>query len=256
MSSLSDVTILVTSFLRHGYLLKCLEGLAANLPECKVVIVDDSNDAKIGGLLCNHGPQMAHLDWKIILMYFDSGLSMKRNVGVQVCRTKYLLLGADDFDFSTKEAREGIEVMLATLDRLKGIDIAGGRVDSRPYEGFLDYVPGSHIQEIRLQTDGMRKGDVALCDLTVNYFLARTQVLKAIPWDENIRPIGGEHGDWFLTVKETGRKVAYIHGANITTLHLGPEAQHPDYAKYRSRAVTHGHRIFMEKRNIREYLGF
>ena len=257
MSSLSDVTILVTSFLRFGYLEGCLEGIERNLRECDVVTVDDSGPSK-------EFEQLAHDSIyrdgnQFWFMDFDSGLSAKRNLGVKAVCTKYVLLGCDDFDFSTKEAREGIEKMVKVLDENPNtLDLVAGRVNNQPYEGFLEYVHGEYIKETRLNTEEVFGGDMSWkrCDLTVNYFLARTEILKRFPWDETITPIGGEHGDFFLTLKENRRRVAWVRGVNVNTFPHDPSKIDPRYPELRARAVTHGHRIFMEKRNIKQYIGF
>jgi len=131
---LSDVTIIVPTFLRPGYLTDCLQAIAKNLPECKVIVVADD------GL-----PPTGKYDvW--ISLPFDSGLPAKRNAGAKLTSTKYLLMGTDDFDFSTKEVRDGILKMLNVLDTYPTVDVAAGRHGNLPYEGFLTYVPGSHIQ--------------------------------------------------------------------------------------------------------------
>jgi hypothetical protein len=130
------ISILVTSFLRPGYLKDCLAGIEKNLSECEVIVVDDS------------GPQ--HFDdqteRRFIRLPFDSGLSAKRNAGVKACATKYLLMGSDDLDFSTVEARAGIEQLLRVLDEHPTVDVAGGHHNNQQYEGFLEIVPGSYIR--------------------------------------------------------------------------------------------------------------
>jgi hypothetical protein len=243
---LTDVSIAITSFLRHGCLRACLKGIATNLPECQVIIADDSDTD-----LC------ADVAWSYndcIRLPFDSGLTVKRNATVEACKTPYWLCGCDDFDFSTKRVREGIERMVAVLDENPDIDVAGGRVNDRAYEGFLEYVPGNYIRETRLeQVPWLPFHPV---DLTVNYFLARTH--RIVPWDETIRPIGGEHGDWFLSMKEAGRKVVWVPGVNINTLNLGNGSgvQDPRYSNFRRRAFACGHTQFKNKRNIKDYIGF
>jgi hypothetical protein len=247
MSTLADVTILVTSFLRPGYLFHCLQGIRDNLPECTVITVDDSGDT-ILDFPSGNGRDL------LVRMQFDSGLSAKRNTGVRICHTKYLLLGCDDFDFSTKKARDGIQMFVDMADAFPQFDVFGGRVDDKPYEGFLEYKAGEYIKETRLDWE-IIFGQGAICDLTVNYFLGRTEVMKQFPWPEEMK-IGGEHVCFFLDLKLAGRKVCWVRGANITTLKLGPEAQHPDYAKYRARAKTLGHPLMLKRYNIKEYIGF
>jgi len=236
ISNLSDVSILITSFLRPGCLQKCLQSLK-NLPECRVIIADDSGD----GIQAD------------IKLPFDSGLPAKRNAGVRACKTKYLLMGCDDFDFGTQEARNGIIKLLETLDNNPHIDVAGGHVNNNSYEGFLQLFPGSHIKETRLRPDGKRP--YYKVDLTVNYFLARTESIRSFPWDERMR-IGGEHFDWFWDLKRASKYVVWVPGVNINQLPYNVKNEHHDYAKFRGRAVNLGHKIMLEKRGVKRYLGF
>ena len=173
-------------------------------------------------------------------------------------------MGSDDFDFSTVEARAGIEKLLRVLDDHRSVDVAGGHHNHQRYEGFLELVPGSHIKETRLfASDGhgthppslSREYEVYRVDLIVNYFLARTESIAPFPWDERMK-IGGEHGDWFLTLKHAGKTVVWVPGVNINELPRDRSKVHPDYAKYRGRALSLGHRIFLEKRGIKQYFGF
>jgi glycosyltransferase involved in cell wall biosynthesis len=235
---LSQVSILITSFLRPGLLADCLTGLHASLPECPIIVVDD------GGL------STWPTGCEFISLPFDSGISAKRNAGIEVCRTPYLLLGCDDFDF--RDARPGIEKLLGVLERHPEIDVAGGRVENNPYEGFLELVPGECIREHSLTTDGA--AEFYPVDLTVNYFLARTE--RMLPWDARMK-IGGEHGDWFLAMKEADRRVVWVPGVSISTLPANRKKMiHPDYGKYRRRAVTQGFQVFKQKRDIQYYVGF
>lgn len=239
--SLQDITILITSFLRPGYLAECLKRVKANLPECRVVVVDDSfNDRWIEA---SNGVVTMHLP-------FDSGLPAKRNLGVKLCQTKYMLLGCDDFDFSTKEARDGIERMAIILDTFPEVDVAAGRVHNQPYEGFLTLQPGEYVREHRLVPEGNEL--FYTVDLTVNYFLARTD--RIVPWDARMK-IGGEHFDWFWQMKLAGRRTVWVPGVNIETFDV-PNGADPRYGEFRARAVNLGHRIMLEKYGIKTYKGF
>lgn len=247
MSSISDVTILVTSFLRPAYLATCMAGISKNLPECSLVVADDS-DIEVPK------PFGAPL-WKFVSLPFDSGLAAKRNAAVREIRTPYTLLGCDDFDFSPPAVRFGIMRLAYYLDTQDDIVLAGGRVDNRPYEGILEYVPGHYIKEYRLDVSRLNYGDAATCDLTVNYFLARTDVLRKFPWPDAMK-IGGEHVCLFLDLKMARKKVVFVKGVNINTQSFDPEKQDPRYAEYRARARDLGHRLMMARYNIREYRGF
>jgi glycosyltransferase involved in cell wall biosynthesis len=239
--SLQDVTILVTTFLRPGYLRKTLEGIRANLPECPVLVVDDSD---------NPSAESIHLP-------FDSGLPAKRNAGVKACTTKYLLMGCDDFDFSTAEARAGVEKLVRVMDEFPEIDVAGGRVDHRPYEGFLEYNPGEYIKETPLTGEGPAGTVYLTVDLTVNYFMARTESIRPFPWPEEMR-IGGEHVCFFLDLKLANKYVVWVPGVNVNTLKLGQgsNVQDPRYRGFRMRAINLGHPLMKKRYDIKDYIGF
>lgn len=247
MADLRDITILVTSFLRQGYLKDCLWSIRKNLPECPVITIDDSD------LLLDMPPD----DGKdgLILLPFDSGLPAKRNAGVRSCKTPYFLLGCDDFNFAHPVVRPGIERMLAVLERRPEVSVAGGRVDFNRYEGFLELVPGEYIQEHRLDAFGMMDGDDHDCDLTVNYFLARAIDVVGVPWDERMK-IGGEHFQFFWDLKKGGKTVTWVKGADITTLPADPAKVDARYPAYRARAHSLGHRIMLETMGVKEYRGF
>ena len=93
-------------------------------------------------------------------------------------------------------------------------------------------------------------------DLAVNFFLARTEVLREVPWDETIRPIGGEHADWFLDLKAAKKTVAFLPFANINTQPYDPAKQDLRYKEFRRRALTTGHALMKQKRNIKQYISF
>ena len=234
--NLSEVTILITSFLRPGYLSACLDGIKRNLAECKVIVIDD-------GGMTGEG---------IISLPFDSGLSAKRNAGVKATTTPYLLMGTDDFDFSTREAREGIERMLHVLKTNPDIDIAGGRYNGQAYEGYLSVAPGQYIAQSRVP---ISPTGITKCDLIVNYFMARTESILPYPWDERMK-IGGEHGDWFLTLKDAGLHVVLVSGVHIRTQPVNPAHEDRRYGSFRNRAKNLGHRIFLKKRGVSEFIGF
>jgi hypothetical protein len=250
---LEDVTILIPTFHRRGYLCDCLRGIAENLPECSVLVVSDD------GL----SPEPAWLTDGILrdswyTLPYDSGLTAKRNTLAHATMTRYALMGSDDFDFSTPEARAGIIKLLQVLKSSEinfgsEIDVAAGRVNNRPYEGFLEFVPGQYIKEHSI---GPRQStQITRVDIAVNYFLARAELLRKFPWDKTIRPIGGEHADWFLDLKAAGRSVVYVPGVNINELPKDRSKEHPSYREFRYRCWE-GHAIFMKKRGIKMYYGF
>lgn len=247
--SLSDITVIVPTFHRRGYLRDCLKGLEDNLPECLTVVVsDDDIEPELRG----------YVTWQELP--YDSGHSAKRNAGVELVVTPYTLIGADDFDYSTPEARKSVIEMALVLKYNKNIDMVVGRHNNRDYHGFLEYVPGEYIKEHRL--------DIKRClptilkpfvlwkiDIGPVFFLARTETLREVPWDASIGPIGGEHVDFFLDLKAAGKLVVYLPSANVNELPHDPTKQDPRYPAFRRRCWD-GHALMMKKRGIKNYYGF
>ena len=246
---LSDVTILLTSFLRHGYLVECIRRIKENIPEVQILVCDDSGNH----LAATYGAEC-------VLLPFDSGLPAKRNAGAAAVKTKFMLMGTDDFDFGTIEARNGVIKLLEVMEAFPKVDVAGGHFNNQPYEGFLDYVPGSHIKEHRLFPNPAPWQKLPMqpyfqVDLTVNYWMSRPELLAEIPQDERMK-IGGEHGDWFFSLKAANKLVVWVPGVNINQMPYDLHMQHRDYNAYRSRAKNLGHQIFLQKRGIKNYYGF
>lgn len=227
-----------------------MDGISANLPECPVRIAQDD-----GGDCTLEGSDYETYFWA--KLPYDSGLTAKRNAAVRIAETKYCLMGCDDFNFSTPEVRAGIIAMTQVLDKTH-VDVVAGRVNDKSYEGDLEYVPGEYIKEHRLTglPFVLKPHLLWRVDIAVNYFLARTEVLREVPWDETIRPIGGEHADWFLDLKAANKTVAFLPFANINTQPYDASKQDPMYREFRRRAVTTGHELFKKKRKIKQYISF
>lgn len=244
---LTDVSILVTTFWRPGYLRECLKGIRANLPECEICVTSDDD-------LFTNAEGEYWDNWNTLP--FDSGLTAKRNAAVNLSTRKYSLLAADDFNFAPLYVREGIERMVATLDAHPEVDVVVGTYNNKKYEGYLEYVPGEYIAEHRKKSDELpiflKPYPAWKIDIGINYFLARTDVLREVPWDENIRPIGGEHGDWFLQMKRAGKTVVFVEGCKIEALEDRPEWRHLEYLSHRRRA-QYGHQIMLKKWGVKEY---
>jgi hypothetical protein len=242
--SLNDVTVAITSFCRWGYLAECLKRVGERLPQCQVIVADDSfNDkcATVAGPGC-------------IRLTPDSGLTVKRNAIVKAAKTPYVLMFCDDFDANTEGYPEMLTGAVDLLDMHPEIDLVGGRVGGNPYESNLVHDTKENvIREIRLVPNG---SPYQRCDLVVNHFVARTSTLLEVPWDEDVRPIGGEHGQFFWHMKKAGRVTVWLPGWNVGTLYItDPNAQDPRYSQFRKRAFAAGHTIMLRKEGWKDWVG-
>jgi hypothetical protein len=251
---LTDVSIVITAGSRPGYLNFALLGLGRYLPECKVVVANDD-----GYRPARSGTQLDHnVVWKELPK--DTWLTKKRNEAVKLVDTKYTLMAADDFNF-TVDVRAAVIRMAEILDKYQVPDVVGGTHNDYDYKGFLDWVPGKYLKETRLNektdTPFVKSGRLTLwkVDIVPNWFLARTSMLRDYPWDESIGPIGGEHADWFIDLKNANRVVVWTPGLNVYEQAKDSTMENVEYGKMRRRCWD-GHKLMLAKRGVKVYHGF
>lgn len=251
--TLSNVCIVIKTFLRDGLLFRCLDGLERLFPDVKIVIVDDGYGSKQKHTLY---PQLRDRGHVCVWLPFDSGFGAKANAAIPFCDRPYVLIGSDDFDFSHPSVREGIEKMVSVLDTDQDIQIVSGRVNGNPYEAILEMgtdwvreVPGFHSHRMR---NGV---GYYLTDLTVNYSLIRRECLGPgkLHWDGGEAKIGhGEHGAFFVDAKKLGYGVAVVPDAHIREMDWDFSVVHPKYPDYRKRA-SQPERLCFKARGIKHW---
>lgn len=222
---------------------KAMFGICMNLEECSTIAVHDDRTDVLN-------VQGIHLNEKEDVFWcpFDSGFGFKSNLIASNCKTPYLLIGSDDFDFGTTAVRKGIGEMARVLDTYPELSIVSGRVDNRKYEfDLIDH--RDTVIECPAPDDDNGIGYIE-CDLTVNYSLIRREVFRRVEWDNDVKIGGGEHGAFFIDCKRAGFRTAYIPGVNINTQ---PGRDSAEYQKYRNRALSPERPCFV-KRGIKKYI--
>jgi hypothetical protein len=256
---LSKLCVLIKTFLRDGYLFDCMAGIENNLPEVKMVIIDDGHPTLLKDLLYDRLRKAGHV---CEYVPYDSGFGEKSNIAIQYYDRPYVLIASDDFDLSDSVTRHGIEMMVQVLDGNPDIAVASGRVANNPYEAILE-IDGDTVNERPLRPtdppwvdkDGVR---FRPCDLTVNYSVIRTAVLGKDKgqacWDGGeVKIGGGEHGAFYMDLKKEGHKVVVVAGANVETFRYDPSKQAPLYDSMRARARQPG-RVCLKRRGINRWI--
>jgi hypothetical protein len=246
---LSRVSILIKTFLRDGYLFRCIQGIEKNLPEAKMVIVDDGLEQ---GFKITRYQELRNAGHVCEWLPYDSGFGAKANAGIPHCDRDYVLIASDDFDFSQPFVREGIEKLAGVLDADPSIHIVSGRVNGRTYESCLER-DGATVREIPTTREKRTINgiDYYLVDLTVNYSLIRRECLgpDKLHWDGDIKIGHGEHGGFFVDAKRLGYGVAVVPDAVIHEFEKDASMIHPMYPQARSRARLPG-RTCLKRRGI------
>lgn len=242
-ATLKDVTVLINNFLRPQYTRKCIESLRTNYQDINFIVGNsDEPDDELKKFVTDNGG--AYID-----LPFDCGITTARNEMVKNVNTRYCLIGDDDF-YYTPEAH--LEIM---LEFMQIADVCGGRIiengNIRDYQGFIED-HGDQLVYRKLLLDAWKNFKTYRykdCDLTFNFFMAPTRILKRVKWDENIK-VSYEHSDWFLTAKEAGLRVIFTPHCVVTHK---PELDEPidqdRYSKFRNRRTDRDY--FFEKRGLK-----
>lgn len=246
MSDFSKVALGIKTFLRDEHLERAIHGALVTLPGIQLLIADDGRSTPHKTAIYENLKRMNH---RVMTLPFDSGFGMKSNVIATLNTRPYLLIGSDDFDF-TLEAAEGIVKLQEVLDSCPEVHIASGRVYNRPYEFYLEENNGVVTEIPVTPSPGSTVPWHYDVDLTVNYSLIRDGVLDEIRWDDDVKIGGGEHGAFFLDVKQAGFKVVYVPGVNINEQKF-PSSQ--EYRQFRARARSPERPCF-ERRGIKRYV--
>jgi hypothetical protein len=250
--SLSNVTVLIRTFLRDGYLNTALNSLEPNYRSAKFLIVDDGWHDKAKFQRYSDLRMYGH---DVEVMPFDSGFGAKSNMLLTKLDREFVLIGSDDFNF-TPESRRGVEAMLNVMHARPDIGWVGGRVNNKPYEGNFAFSEDV-VKETQLDFSTMQQVNgvkYAECDLTVNWGLLRRECLKSIHWCPEWK-IGGDHFNFFDALKRSGWLAAVVPSASIDALPNVPSWKLSAYDSMRARAweALPG---FFKNRGIRKYILF
>ncbi len=214
---MKDVTACVKTFLRDDYLFDCVKSLRTTYPDMPISVADDGDPSdKKEARLRDMGVN------KYIRLPFNVGLSAGRNVLVDAVDTPYLLLSDDDHLY-TQETH--VEYLRGLMDIA---DIAGGAFLSKDggvsrYTSCLRRNPDGRFDLVGCgwpsfsAHNGIR---YLWCNVNHNFFVAHTDVVRRVRWDENLR-IRYEHEDFFMTAWL--QKVKIVHCPDVLLLHKKQE---------------------------------
>ena len=208
---LESVTACVTAYKRPQSLRRLLESIERFYPNLPVLVEDTGGN-----------------------------LSAGRNRLVEQCKTDFVLILEDDFEFTAGD--DPLAAFQDVLDSDPEVGVAcgnlviGGRVrsytsDLRVFRNLLERSPPA---------DSWREtpGGVLYryCDLGWNWFCARVETLRGLPWDERLEL--AEHAAWFLELRRQGLwRVAHVPAAVIAHHKDRPTAE---YNAERKRARDYG----------------
>ena len=181
-----NLTAVIKTFERPKELKRLIKSIKRFYPDMKIIVVDDSKDPlEIEGVM-------------MITMPYDSGVSAGRNRAVYAVETKYLLLLDDDFIFYRKT---DLASAVRKMDTYTEIDILGGEVVNLPLYTSAEYKHASlhPTVKISIMPYGSTIDGMAVQDKVANFYVARTESIRQVGWDERIKRL--DHADFFTRAK-------------------------------------------------------
>ena len=216
LDNLSQLTVVIKTFERPKELNRLIKSIRRFYPNLKIVVVDDSKvPMDIDGV-------------NVIKMPFDSGVSAGRNRALEVIDTEFLLLLDDDFIFNRHTL---VHLAMKTMIKNPCIDIMGGNVIDLPLFIEHDYTKSSNLFPTDAKPNlplGTNIAGLPVYNKVPNFFIARTERIKLVKWDERLKKI--EHADFFT--RAVGM-LTTVFNENLKVLH-SKTPFNSNYMKYRN----------------------
>jgi glycosyltransferase involved in cell wall biosynthesis len=177
-----ELTAIIKTYERPEALKRLIRSIQIQYPRLHIIVADDSRE-----------PQMIKGVETIILPY-NQGATVGRNEALNRVKTKYFLLLDDDFVFYRHTK---LENPLSILDSNPQIDILGGEVVDLPFFTASDYRNVTLFPTTAKPTmpEGSFIAGLPAFDMVANFFLGRTERVKLVGWDPNLKNLA--HSDFF-----------------------------------------------------------
>ncbi|HOD54374.1 MAG TPA: glycosyltransferase, partial [Candidatus Cloacimonadota bacterium] len=179
--------------------------------EINILIADDSEQPSLPDKSYPFNLTHFRLD-------FDQGASFGRNYLLSHTKTPYFILLDDDYVF-TRHTK--IERFIHLIEKYPEIDILAGSVVNRGKKK-LDCACRMNIDNqvlYKLKKPYKIKDDLKFYDMVVNFFIAKTDKIKELRWDDDLKTI--EHSAFFIKAMNHGLISAETDSVSIH--HLRPK---------------------------------
>ena len=237
--TIEDVTFCITCFNRPKELNRILKSISSNFIDPKVLVVCDSKNQKKERKISKLFPH-----YSFIFTDYDIGLSKKRNILMNHCKTRLFCLLEEDFIF---EHNNGISLAIESLNS-DSVDFVGGRVDNifdldmvhllvafkkiingKGFNRLINIIyrkkePINHYGNFeihknklftRWNSKSLEEVDGNSFDIYPNFFLCTLDLIKKIDGWQPDSLKNGEHGVFFARLFENEFKGIFLNEFKI-----------------------------------------
>jgi len=225
MAQSPDVSLIIKTFERQNALERLLASIREHgYSDYPVLVADDSKSPYKDAILREYSDIVD----EYIVLPFDVGLSKGRNALLERVESEYVVLHDDDFFYGAEtdlsHARKKLEEY--------NLDILGGYLFHKVPRYYLPWLPKrlsnplglykmvwekqiwmGTIEElpdggVSIKAISRKNVDLQFCDLTFNFFIARTRSIRdtVTGWHPELKCM--EHWEFFYRCKQAGLQVA------------------------------------------------
>jgi glycosyltransferase involved in cell wall biosynthesis len=237
MSLASTVSLIIKTFERQSCIERLLQSIRTQgFGDHPILVADDSREPYRDAVLDEFGDIVDDY----IVLPFNVGISRGRNELLKRVESDFFVLHDGDFVYGDMTRLGRAYRLLQEYD----LDLLGGYVVEEEKEYHFDLLPDTVSDTLRLYerewqpsawvadleetddggvavrprdpSDGDNETAPIRCDLTLNFFLARTDAIrnKVGGWDPALKSTG-EHWEFFYRCKESGLDVAFSDAFGI-----------------------------------------
>ena len=198
----NNVSVIIKTFERPHCVKLLYRSIRRFYPNIPVLIADDSK-SPLDGLG----------DARIIQLPYNSGVSHGRNAALNEVSTKYFVTVDDDFLFTENTNLLIPYRVLETTDfDVVGIELLYSGWKKRIFRGSYAK-KGDVIWRLQNQPSATHKG-YPVYHYLLQCFMAKTEVIKASPWDE-VFQTAYEHDDFFLGLKKKNILITHVNNVSM-----------------------------------------
>jgi hypothetical protein len=201
---LREITVIVKAFERPQCVATLLESVRRFYPSLAVLVCDDGREP----LYADGVEPAAGVRWFTLPFAAGHTLGAGRNHLLRQVATPLFFLADDDHVF-TRHTR--LDVLRAVLNR-HALDLVGGSQEKGDLGAAIFEQRGDVVYQRFYEHRGVLEPGVVRCDRVSNTFLARTERVREIGWEERV--YAAEHADFFLRATRAGLRIAlvgYVH---------------------------------------------
>ena len=242
------IAIIITSFERPDLLRKSVESVLENWCENFVILVGDQS--KEDNELMKRWKIELPSQLSYVKLPFNCGLSYARNILVtqaSLLGAEYCIISADSICFNSSMKR--VNEILPVFTEHPYLGRIGFKLQGRiNWEGWLTLNEGEsfELELINTKSVGIHLFE---CNCIKNYFIARTESLLDVKWDDNLKMC--EHEDFQYRYAKCWDT---LYTDFYTGTYIGK--REGDFATYRQENWINGMKYLLNKYSIRQWITY